>query len=99
MTSCVAAWLSRNFRSLFHDSNRGSFVRGLRQTPPCLEALESRNLLTNASGVWSFASAPGLHPMKVNIQTLNPARPSIRSSSRRTPNRTTPVNWLAKPAH
>jgi Arylsulfotransferase (ASST) len=72
MMSCAAAWLSRKFRCLFYDSNRGPIVRGLRLAPPCLEALESRNLLSNASGVWSFASAPGLHPMKVNVLTLNP---------------------------
>ena len=72
MTSCAAAWLSRKFRCLFYDSNRGSLVRGLRLAPPCLEALESRNLLSNASGVWSFVSAPRLHPMKVNVLTLNP---------------------------
>ena len=72
MTSCAAAWLSRKFRYLFYDSNRGSLVRGVRLAPPCLEALESRNLLSNASGVWSFASAPRLHPMKVNVHTLNP---------------------------
>jgi len=72
MTSCAAAWLSRKFRCLFYDSNRGSLVRGLRLAPPRLEALESRNLLSNASGVWAFAGAPGLHPMKVNVLTLNP---------------------------
>ncbi len=72
MTSCAAAWLSRQFQCLFHASNRGSLVRGLRWTPQCLEALESRNLLSNASGVWSFVSAPQLHPMKVNVLTLNP---------------------------
>ena len=72
MTSCAAAWLSRKFRCLFYGSNRGSLVRGLRLVPPCLEALESRNLLSNASGVWSFASAPRLHPMKANVLTLKP---------------------------
>ena len=72
MTSCVADWLSRTFRCLFDDSNRGSRVRGLRFAPPCLEALESRDLLSNASGVWSFVSAPRLHPMKVNVLTLQP---------------------------
>ncbi len=72
MTSSAAAWLSRKFRSLFYDSNRGSIVRGPRLAAPCLEPLESRNLLSNASGVWSFVSAPGLHPMKVNVLTLNP---------------------------
>ena len=72
MTSCAADWLTRTFRCLFDDSNRGSRVRGLRFTPPRLEALESRNLLSNASGVWSFVSAPPLHPMKVNVLTLHP---------------------------
>ncbi len=72
MTSCAAAWLSRKYRWLFCHSNRRSLVRGLRLAPLCLEALESRNLLSHASGVWSFASAPGLRPMKVNVLTLNP---------------------------
>ena len=72
MTSCAANWLTRTFRCLFDDSNRGSRVRGLRCAPPRLEALESRNLLSNASGVWSFVSAPQLHPMKVNVLTLQP---------------------------
>jgi hypothetical protein len=72
MPSCAAAWLSQKFRGLFCDSNRRSFIRGLRWAPPCLEALESRNLLSHASGVWNFVSAPGLHPMKVNVLTLNP---------------------------
>jgi hypothetical protein len=72
MTSWAVTRLSRKFRCLFSDSNRGSRVRGLRVAPPCLEALESRNLLSDASGVWSFVSAPRLHPMKVNVLTLNP---------------------------
>ena len=72
MTSCTAAWLSRKFRCLICDSNRGSLVRGLRLAPPRLEALESRDLLSDASGVWSFVSAPRLHPMKVNVLTLKP---------------------------
>ena len=70
--SCAAGWLTRTFRCLFDDSNRGSRVRGLRFAPPRLETLESRNLLTNASGVWSFVTALKLHPMKVNVQTLQP---------------------------
>ena len=58
---------------LFYGSTRGSTCsRAARGSTPCLEALESRNLLSNASGVWSFASAPALHPMKVNVLTLNP---------------------------
>jgi hypothetical protein len=69
MTSCAAAWVSRKIRSLFGDDNRGSHVRRLRPAPPCLESLESRNLL-NASGVWSFVSAPTLHPMKLNVLKL-----------------------------
>jgi Arylsulfotransferase (ASST) len=71
MISRANAWLSRKFRSLYSDSNRGSRVRGSGLAPPCLEALESRTLLSNASGVWSFASAPGLHPMKLNVLKLN----------------------------
>ncbi|MGC8644502.1 MAG: hypothetical protein ACP5XB_31955, partial [Isosphaeraceae bacterium] len=70
MTSCAADWLTRTFRSLLDDSNRGSRVRRLRSVPPRLEVLESRKLLSNASGVWSFVSAPQLHPMKVNVLTL-----------------------------
>ena len=60
----VSVLVSR-FESRFTRSRAAS-------APPCLEALESRNLLSNASGVWSFASAPRLHPMKVNVLTLNP---------------------------
>ena len=71
MKSCTTAWLSRQLRYLFYDSHRGSLVRGLRPAPLRLEALESRNLLTNASGVWSFVSAPQLHPMKLNVLSLN----------------------------
>jgi hypothetical protein len=71
MTSCAVGWLSRKFRRLFCDSNRGSHIGGRRLAPPLLEALESRNLLSNASGVWNFVSAPGLRPMKVNVMTLN----------------------------
>ncbi len=99
MQSRTTAWLSRKFRCLFDNSNRGSLVRGLRRSPLGLEALESRNLLTNASGVWSFVSAPKLHPMKLNVLNLSPARPSIRSLSRRTTNQPTPVNWLVKRVH
>jgi Arylsulfotransferase (ASST) len=72
MTSCAADWLTRTFRCLLDDWNSGSRVRGLRLPPPRLEALESRNLPSHASGVWSFVSAPQLHPMKVNVLTLQP---------------------------
>jgi hypothetical protein len=72
MTSCAGNWLTRTFRRLFDDSNRGPRVRGPRFTPQRPESLESRNLLSNASGVWSFVSAPQLHPMKVNVLTLEP---------------------------
>jgi hypothetical protein len=72
MTSWAANCLTRTFQCLFDDSNRGSRVRGLRFAPPCLEALESRKLPSNASGVWSFVSEPRLHPMKVNVLTLQP---------------------------
>ena len=72
MTSWAANWLTRTFQCLFDDSNRGSRVRGLRFAPPCLEALESRKLPSNASGVWSFVSEPRLHPMRVNVLTLQP---------------------------
>jgi hypothetical protein len=70
MTPCAASWLTRTFRFLRDDLNRGSRARGLRFAPPCLEALERRNLLSNASGVWSFVSAPQLHPMQVNVLKL-----------------------------
>jgi hypothetical protein len=72
MTSCAANWLTQTLRCLFDDSNGGSRVRGLRFAPPRLEALESRDLPSGASGVWSFVSAPGLHPGKVNVRTLQP---------------------------
>jgi Arylsulfotransferase (ASST) len=72
MASCAGDWLTRTFRCLFDDSNRGSRVRGMRFAPPRLEALESRNLLSDASGVWNFVSAPRLHPMKVNVLNLQP---------------------------
>ena len=67
MTSCAAYWLTRTFRCLFDDSNRGSRVRALRFAPPRLEALEGRSL---PSGVWNFVSAPQLHPMKESVLTL-----------------------------
>src|SRR3954471_23959317 len=73
MTSRATNWLTRTFRGLFDDSNRGSRVRGPRFAPPRLESLESRQLLSNASGVWSFASEPRLHPMKVNVLKLQAA--------------------------
>ena len=72
MKSCAANWLTRTFRCLFDDSNRGSRVRGLRFAPPLLETLESRDLPSDASGVWNFVSAPQLHPMKVSVLTLQP---------------------------
>jgi Arylsulfotransferase (ASST) len=72
MTSCVANWLTRTFRCSLDHSNRGPRVRGLRCAPPRLEALEGRDLLSGASGVWNFVSAPQLHPMKVNVLGLQP---------------------------
>ena len=72
MTSCAAAWLSRRLQSISFRSHRGSLARGPRLALPCLETLESRNLLSNASGVWSFVSAPKLHPMKLNVLKLQP---------------------------
>jgi hypothetical protein len=44
----------------------------MRCAPPCLEALETRKLLSHTSGVWSFVSAPKLHPMQENVLTLQP---------------------------
>jgi Arylsulfotransferase (ASST) len=70
MKSCAAAWLSRRLRSNRYHSDRGSSARGPRLALPCVETLESRNLLSNASGVWSFASAQKLHPMKLNVLNL-----------------------------
>jgi hypothetical protein len=72
MKSCTANWLTRAFRGLLDDSNCGSRSGGMRFAPPRLESLESRNLLSNASGVWSFASAPQLRPMKVNVLAVEP---------------------------
>ncbi len=70
MKSCAANWLTRAFQCLLEDSNRGSRAGGLRFAPPRVEALESRELLSTASGVWNFVSAPQLQPMKVNVLTL-----------------------------
>ena len=72
MTIRTTDWLARTFRCLFDDSNRRSGGRRLRFAPQCREALESRDLLSDASGVWSFVSAPALHPMKVNVLNLQP---------------------------
>lgn len=72
MTSCAANWLTRTFRCLFDNSNRGSRAGGLRFAPPRLEALESRHLPSGAGAVWSFVSAPQLHPMKVTALTFKP---------------------------
>jgi hypothetical protein len=72
MTSCTGNWLTRTFRYLFDDLNGGTRTRGPRIAPPALESLECRNLLSDASGIWSFVSAPRLHPMKVNVLTLRP---------------------------
>lgn len=72
MTSCAANWPTQTFCRLFDDLKRRSHGRRLSSAPLCLEALESRNLLANPSGVWSFVSAPALHPMKVNVLNLQP---------------------------
>jgi hypothetical protein len=72
MKSCAAKWLNRTVTLLFGDSNRGSRAGGLRSAPLRLEVLESRNLLSNASGLWNFVSAPQLHPMKVNVLSVAP---------------------------
>ncbi len=72
MISRATNWLTRAFRCFLNDSNRGSRVRALRFAPPHLESLENRRLLSHASGVWTFASAPRLHPMKVNVLNLQP---------------------------
>ncbi len=60
------------FRCSIDDSNRGPGVRGLLFAPPRLEALEGRDLPSGASGDWDFVSAPELHPMKVNVLSLQP---------------------------
>jgi hypothetical protein len=72
MRSCATDWLARAFRGFFVDGKLRSRARGPRPAPPRLEALEGRTLLSNASGVWSFASAPQLHPMRVNVLKLQP---------------------------
>ncbi len=72
MTSCVANWLTRTFRCSIDDSNRGPRVRRLRFAPPCLETLEGRDLPSDAGSVWNFVSARQLHPMKVNVLSLQP---------------------------
>ncbi|QEH31597.1 Arylsulfotransferase (ASST) [Aquisphaera giovannonii] len=71
MTSRVAGRLTRTIRNIFGASHRDSRARG-RRLAPRPEALEGRELLTGASGVWSFASAAKLHPMKVNVLKLQP---------------------------
>jgi hypothetical protein len=73
MMSYVGDWLSRKFRWLSCNSNRVSRPSGLRFAPPFLESLESRNLLSTASEVWNFVSAPGFHPTKLDVVTLKPA--------------------------
>jgi hypothetical protein len=75
MKSRAANLLTRAFPFLFDDSNRGSRPGAERSAPPRLEALESRNLLSNASGVWNFVSAPQIHPMKVNVLNVQPGTP------------------------
>ncbi|WP_165234399.1 arylsulfotransferase family protein [Aquisphaera insulae] len=70
MTSCAADRLIRAFRGVFTGSRRGASLRKRRSAPRRLEILESREVLSTGSGVWSFASAPGLHPMKVNVLRL-----------------------------
>jgi hypothetical protein len=72
MGSCAAAWLPMRLQNTLHQFHRGSLARRTRFALPFLEPLEARNLLSNASGVWSFASAPKLHPMKLNVLTLQP---------------------------
>ena len=72
MTSCATAWLSGGLRRIACQSGCGPRARGARLARPTLEALESRNLLSDTSSVWSFASAPKLHPSKVDVLTLTP---------------------------
>jgi hypothetical protein len=69
MTFFTSNWLMRTFRCLSDDSDRGTCARGLRLAPRRLEALECRKLASGTSGVWAFASAPQLRPMKVKVLT------------------------------
>ena len=69
MTSRATTWLSGKFRRIAHQSGCSPLARGLRLARPALETLESRNLLSDASAFWSFASVPKLHPAKLNLLT------------------------------
>ncbi len=69
MTSRAIARLSGKFLGIAQQSGCGPLARGSRLARPALETLESRNLLSDASGFWSFASEPKLHPAKLNLLT------------------------------
>ncbi len=99
MTSCAANWLTRTFRCLFDDSNRVSRVRELRFRRPGLESLEERDLLSDASGVWSFVTQAD--PSSDESERADsPARRVPQSDLRRAVRHKHPtrVNWLAKTA-
>lgn len=72
MISRTTRWMTSPFRLLIASRARGRNVRETRSRPVDLEALETRELLNGDSGAWSFASAPQLHPMKVNVLTRRP---------------------------
>ncbi|MDB5349849.1 MAG: hypothetical protein JWN86_1096 [Planctomycetota bacterium] len=72
MTSRATAWLSGKFRRIADRSGCGPLARGSRLARPALEILEGRKLLSDASAFWSFASAPKLHPAKLNLLTRKP---------------------------
>ncbi len=72
MTSLPASWLTCPLQFLFGQPPRRPSDRRLRPTPPRLEALESRDLLSTSSDVWNFVTAPQLHPNKVSVQVQQP---------------------------
>ncbi len=72
MTLNAASWLTYPFRFLFCRPPRGQDVHGPRRTSPRVDRLESRQLLSSSADVWSFVTAPRLHPMKVSAQIQMP---------------------------
>ncbi len=67
MTHCAARRLTGRFRFLVH-----SLGRRVRDRKPRLECLESRALLSGATGVWNFATAQWLQPPRLSVLTDQP---------------------------
>ncbi len=72
----AARWLNLPCRLLFDRRSRVGSLHGPRPTSPRVEALESRELLSNSADVWNFVTAPMLHPMKVSVQVQQPGTAS-----------------------